>query len=334
MLVLSLGAVAVLGCSDDDDGGPVTTPPDAVDEFRLVTELGDQYFTDYTTPSGQPVNVGASAVWTNLTADADAYHILDWRSAAHFALGHIEGAINVSAADIDAVVAAVPEGATVLNVCYTGQAASHATAYMNMLGIEAQNLKFGMCGWTSEWTDGTTTTLDKWDVAISDDYAGWLVEEAFTATETYDFPVLDTGEGTAEDILIDRAHAYMTAGWKTMNVADLYTDIEVNGNGDDYFIVNYFNAPQYDAGHIPGAVRFQPNEDFRADEMLAYLPTDRKVVVYCFTGQTSSQVVAYLNAIGYDAYSLMFGVNAMCASDGDVCTTPWHAPDTDYPVVP
>ena len=34
-------------------------------------------------------------------------------------------------------------------------------------------------------------------------------------------------------------------------------------------------------------------------------------MVYCWTGQTASQVVAYLNMLGYDAYSLKFSSNAL-----------------------
>jgi hypothetical protein len=32
--------------------------------------------------------------------------------------------------------------------------------------------------------------------------------------------------------------------------------------------------------------------------------------VYCFTGQHSANVVAYLKMLGYDAYSVKFGSNA------------------------
>jgi len=183
MLALSLG-LFVVGCSDDDDD-KVTTPTNTPDEFALVSALGDTYFTDYTTPSGQPVNVTAATVFQNMTARAEVdYHILDWRSSTDFDRGHIDGAINVSVADFDAVVAAIPDDVVVLNVCYTGQTASHTTAYLNMLGFEAQNLKFGMCGWTREWSDGTTTTRDKWDGAISDDYVDWLFSDATAPTET------------------------------------------------------------------------------------------------------------------------------------------------------
>ncbi|NNE09518.1 MAG: rhodanese-like domain-containing protein [Gemmatimonadetes bacterium] len=200
---------------------------------------------------------------------------------------------------------------------------------MNMLGYEAQNMKFGMCGWTAD----PAVSLEKWDNAVGDAYADWLVTETSSADVEYSFPELETDKTTAEDILLDRAQAYLEAGWKKISAAALYEDIEINNNGDDYFIVNYFAPAQYDAGHIPGAVRFQPKESLHSDNMLKYLPTDKKIVVYCFTGQTSSQIVSYLNSIGYDAYSLLYGVNGMCFSNGAICTTRYHAPDSNYPVV-
>jgi rhodanese-related sulfurtransferase len=324
-LVLVLGLTLTLGlfgCGDDDGG----TKP-GVSEFDKLTTLGDTYFSSYTTPSGLPVNTVASSVYANLidgNAANDPY-ILDWRSDAHFALGHIQGAVNVSLANFASVVSGIPAGKTVVNVCYTGQSASYATALMNMLGHDAQNLKFGMCGWTSD----TSVNLDKWETSLSNDYAAWLTQTPFTTTATMTNPVLNTGKSDPEEILLARATA---AGWKTMSIASLYGDLNA-GKAGDYFIINYFNSAEYDAGHIPGAVRFQPNQDLKANAKLLNIPTDKKVVVYCFTGQTSAQVVAYLNALGYDAYSLLYGVNAICHDNSTICTTKYHAADTDYPVV-
>jgi rhodanese-related sulfurtransferase len=217
----------------------------------------------------------------------------------------------------------------VLNVCYTGQSASYATAYMNMLGYEAQNLKFGMNGWTAD----PAVHLNRWENAVSSQYGSWLTTAPRTSTQTYTKPDISTGKNEAGEILGERARLGFGAGWKTIKVSDLYNDIEINGNADDYFIINYFAAAPYDAGHLPGSVRFQPNEAFRADKLLSTIPTDKKVVVYCFTGQTSAQVIAYLNALGYDAYSLLFGVNAICYDNDAVCTTRYHAASTNYPVV-
>ncbi|MCK4638231.1 MAG: hypothetical protein KAT33_02315, partial [Bacteroidales bacterium] len=43
----------------------------------------------------------------------------------------------------------------------------------------------------------------------------------------------------------------------------------------------------------------------------AYLNPNAKIVTYCWTGQTSSIVTAYLKVIGYDSYSLTYGTNSM-----------------------
>jgi rhodanese-related sulfurtransferase len=44
---------------------------------------------------------------------------------------------------------------------------------------------------------------------------------------------------------------------------------------------------------------------------LTTLPTDKTIVVYCYTGQTSAYVTSYLKTLGYDAKSLVFGANSM-----------------------
>ncbi|HRY98386.1 MAG TPA: response regulator, partial [Bacteroidales bacterium] len=49
----------------------------------------------------------------------------------------------------------------------------------------------------------------------------------------------------------------------------------------------------------------------RSQADLKTLPTDKPVVVYCYTGQTSAFMAAYLRLLGYDAKSLLFGGNGM-----------------------
>jgi hypothetical protein len=40
------------------------------------------------------------------------------------------------------------------------------------------------------------------------------------------------------------------------------------------------------------------------------LPIDRPIAIYCYTGQNSAFVVAYLRLIGYDAKGLLYGTNS------------------------
>ncbi len=85
---------------------------------------------------------------------------------------------------------------------------------------------------------------------------------------------------------------------------------------DNYYIVNYWPANEYiDPGHILGAVQYTPKETMKLSLDLKTLPADKTVVVYCYTGQTSANLTAYLRLIGYNAKSLLFGTNGMIYDD-------------------
>jgi hypothetical protein len=93
---------------------------------------------------------------------------------------------------------------------------------------------------------------------------------------------------------------------------------EIESNLDDYFIINYFGVDDYMGqgdsgvpGHIPGAYQFTPYASLAMDQMLDNIPADMPVVVYGWTGQHSAQLVTFLNMLGYEAYSLKFGANAL-----------------------
>jgi rhodanese-related sulfurtransferase len=87
---------------------------------------------------------------------------------------------------------------------------------------------------------------------------------------------------------------------------------DVLSNPAEYFINNYFSETDYlGFGHIANAYRINPL--LLSDN--SYLGLDpaanAKVVTYCYTGQTSAVITAYLRVLGYDAYSLKFGMNGL-----------------------
>ena len=298
MLVLAIALIGITGCEKS------SSEPEGVNEFNLVAAVGDQYYTNYTTASGAGVNVNIATVFDILT-DGDTSNdpfILDCRAEADFNDKHIKGAHNISLGNLVSNMedGTIPKDKKIVCVCYTGQSASVSTAVLNMLGYDAQNLLFGMCG-----VDTSISGSDKWVKQIAtDERAGQMVADESVATETHDFPTLSTGETTAEDIIKVRFGSYIGSGWGTVS-ADAVWD-----NPDDYFIVNYWPADEYvTPGHIPGAYQFTPKSSLKTTEKLNLLPTDKKIAVYCYTGQTSAQVVTYLKILGYDAYSLTYGVN-------------------------
>jgi rhodanese-related sulfurtransferase len=58
-------------------------------------------------------------------------------------------------------------------------------------------------------------------------------------------------------------------------------------------------------------MQYTPKESLKLAADLKTLPTNKTIVVYCYTGQTSSHLAAYLRLLGYDAKTLMFGTNGM-----------------------
>ena len=63
------------------------------------------------------------------------------------------------------------------------------------------------------------------------------------------------------------------------------------------------------------------------EELLDTLPTDKPIVVYCWTGQTSAQVTPYLRILGYDAYSMLYGMNGCSFTALPDGKPKYHAPD-------
>jgi len=88
----------------------------------------------------------------------------------------------------------------------------------------------------------------------------------------------------------------------------------------------------YELGHIPGAVNIGIKSLF-TEENLAKLPYDNQIVVVCYTGHTASQATALLNAIGYNATALKWG---MCSWNSEVTIDKCYDESTalgDYPFV-
>lgn len=240
-------------------------------------------------------------------ADLDAflakYYIIDIRSAASFADGHLEGAQNVAPNDKDlsGVLTKASEAGDkpILVVCYTGQTACFVTSCLRMYGYrDAQALKWGMSGWNAEF--------DSWTGNVKNDANGhdnWSFESA-PANGINEYPVINSNLTDGEAILKAQVEAVLAAGFKGVVAKD------VLDNPTNYQVNNYYSEGHYlGFGHIDGAFRVNPL-NFAENTIKALNPAE-DVVTYCYTGQTSAVITAYLRVLGYNAFSLKFGMNAL-----------------------
>jgi len=145
---------------------------------------------------------------------------------------------------------------------------------------------------------------------------GAEAEEVKTTPE--EKPVTTTVAEVSEfEVVEDAADAYLTSS-PQWNIAakDLFLLINDDDDSNDPVIVSVRAAGAYEKGHVPGAINIAL-ADLAKPASLAKLPTDKKIVVYCYTGHTGSQATAILNMLGYDASNLKFGMTAW-TKDTDV----------------
>lgn len=252
------------------------------------------------------------------TDDYDAfiakYYIIDIRSSDDFNNGHIYGAKNVAFSTIlDEGANAASAGKPALVVCYTGQTACYATALMRMYGYtNTRALKWGMSGWNE-------TTAGSWNSKIgaeeANGHANWSYDSA-PSNLVFSDPDITSLKTDGEEILKSRVELVVSEGFKTASGTD------VLNNPDDYFINNYFSETDYGSfGHIAGAYRILPLT--LADNSYLNLDSSSSVVTYCYTGQTSAVMTAVLRVLGYDAYSMTFGMNGIYNTNTAWASNQW-----------
>lgn len=286
-----------IGCSEDED--PITPP--TVNESEVLVQYLEGT-NDFINSTSCPAMISASALNTDILAGANIA-IIDVRSATDYANGHIQGAVNVAIADIVNYYRtnSLSSKTKVVVTCYTGQSAAFAVALLRLSGYtNVFDLKFGMCSWAypttwnSKKTEGQTSPITLQTTANAKNTAGSL-------------PTLTTGKTTGAEIFESRLSTILTEGYSAASI----TRTTLFQNLSAYYIVNYWPEAQYtNPGHIEGAVQYTPQNDLKLANFLKTLPTSGKtIVVYCYTGQTSAHIVAYLRLLGYDAKSLSFGAN-------------------------
>lgn len=298
MLAIAALTFTMVSCDNDED-------PE-INEAEVLIE----YMEDPGSPAANYGNSGLAIQAPSAThAGLAAGKVLaiDIRSDTDFAAAHIEGAVNLTAGAVRDYLDTEDLSAydEIHIVCYTGQTASWLTSLLQLAGYkDVYSMKWGMSGWHSDF--------DKWTSNTNSDKATLFVATSTDKAAEGDLPILTTGFEAGVDIFEARFDAVLAEGFGAAAVSQG----DVYGNLGDYYIINYWpNAEYIDPGHIDGAMQYTPNEDLQLDTYLKSLPTDQPIAVYCYTGQNSARIAAYLRLMGFDAKSLKFGANSMIWSE-------------------
>ena len=242
------------------------------------------------------------------------YTIYDLRSATDFAAGHIKNATNVALKDIITTVtnASVAKDAKILVVCYTGQTAGQAVMALRLLGwSKAVVLKWGMAGWNAAYKTPWVNNSGYEDPAkgnlAATNTTNW-VKTAAPAVGSFAEPVWTSTATDGASILKERVQAVLNSGFSPADGATVLANPATSP------VINYWSQEDYLAfGHYLGAYNV-PTIALAGDLVKAIDPS-KEVLVYCYTGQTSSIATFWLNVLGYKTKGIGFGANRMVYTD-------------------
>jgi rhodanese-related sulfurtransferase len=248
-----------------------------------VMTAAEAYFADY---PGSRI-IPASSVFEAMDGKKD-FLILDIRSAEDYAKGHLKGAVN-AAWGTPALAEAInwlPDDKPVYVNCYSGQTAGQAIAVLNIAGIQASSIKYGWNLGISK-TEGFDSYVDTTAVAAPE-ASGMTIDPAVkTAAMDYFNNLKKDPEAPSNIISAEKLKAKMDAE-------------------DPMVILSIRTAEDFSKGHVSGAINIPFGDNMQAS--FSKLPKDKKIFVYCYSGQTAGQTVGVLRMMGYDAASVKSGM--------------------------
>ena len=106
------------------------------------------------------------------------------------------------------------------------------------------------------------------------------------------------------DIAVLRDYLHGIADdWNYVTPIDFYTHYYQK---KDYFLVDLRDEKAYKKGHIKGAYNFFWLNILDAKN-LKQLPKDKLIVLICYVGHTSSQILTLLKLLGYNVIAIKYG---------------------------
>jgi rhodanese-related sulfurtransferase len=264
----------------------------------LLKDLKDN--GDYVNSQNFPSLIKASIVHDNLEKNQ---LVIDIRSSKEYSEGHIKGSVNKRFEDLPAYfeTGIKPfEFDKIILVSDDGQVSSYTTCLLRLMGYgNIYSMRWGMSAWNTKYAN------EGWLKNVSGKYESNLETAVNSAGAIGAMPELKTGLTSGDQIGTARFAKLFKDGIGNVVVsAD-----EVFSNPKNYYIINLERKDKYENGHIPGAIRYKPDETLGFVEEMASIPVDKTVVVYCGTGHNSSFATAFLRLFGYDARTLRYGNN-------------------------
>jgi len=278
-------------------------------EFEIIRAAADSWIS-----SGKQINISTKELFSRLTdgKPGNVPFILSVREVTElpdvYTKGHIFGAVNIPWRVVFKKnnLSKLPKDMQIVVYSYNGHIGGQVSALLNILGYDAMNLKWGMTSWTPD----KEVAPGRYDE--SRDCKAYRIET--NINEPTERPGLLIQENSIYqdkfEIIRAAADSWLSS-CKPPNISsgNLFNKLNDTKLHNIPFILSVREINDYTKGHIFGAVNIPWRVVFKKNN-LSKLPKDKQIVVYGNNGQTASQVTALLNALGYKAINLLWGITS------------------------
>ncbi len=231
--------------------------------------------------------------------------IIDLRPQEDYDQGHIEFSVNIGSDHVlDYFKNRIEPSAFdyIVFVCNNDNRSSYVTAVLRLLGYNnTWTLRFGMSGLDREIAD------QFWFANISNKMVGKLEYTPNEKKKPSNYPSIAANGKSGFDIVWERAEAIIN-----LPADSIFVSIDqMIDHWDDYYTICYWPEEKYlGVGHLPGSVQYDQKTSLNQNSELNTLSTEKPNIIYCYSGQHSIFVTAYLRLIGYNAKALRYGANS------------------------
>lgn len=306
--LFSFGLFILNGCIEDNITPPLTGDLNATAEMLVYLESLGDFPNSYSAPE----LIDAEEVYSNI----NSYLVVDIRTLSDFSTGHIENSVNIG---LDTLFGFIEKNASLYSkiviVSKNGQSSAYFASLLRLASFNnVFTMSFGMASWNeifaSDWLNAIGNDSGVFNYTNDDipknDFAS-LPEVAF-----------ENPEAPINDRVIGRIKTIISQGFEE----SLHYKRRLTLFPDEY-LVCYGNTgllyyargtgPLAKLGHHEQAVFYKgdPLYELRSSGFLQTLPNDKPILIYDGTGELSACIAAYLRILGYDAKTLLFGVNQL-----------------------
>jgi len=288
LILLFLPALLFISCGQQKDAPVVAdSSTQTVEPSFSAREFVTSYIADLA--NGNKVYPMDTFV-ERMRAGEDLF-VVDIRRAEDYAAGHVKGAVNIpwNTPALWEDMAYLPQDKPVYLYCYSGQTAGQTLITMRMAGIESYSVN---SGWNlgisrtegyEEIVETTVNTLDRSKKNNASPAALKAVQDYYEST-----------------------FAFNGSPFANRHITEDDAKATLDAKDDSVMFISICRPDDYSKGRIPTSINIPSGPGW--NDAMAGLPTDKKLILNCYSGQGTNQFVVLLTLMGYDPLSLTFGM--------------------------